>query len=88
MSTSFDIALKSNGNWKIGGSKELAHSISVNVGYYNQKYSRQYKVPIEYIRYKHQHICSGTVRSSWLTVEPNKYKIGADGAVGEPGRDV
>ncbi|MCZ0987881.1 hypothetical protein [Streptomyces diastatochromogenes] len=90
MSSSFDIAVKSSGNWSIGGTKELSGSTGVSVGYANKgpHYAHQYKVPVEYIKYKHQHICSGTVRSTWYTIEASRYKAPAGGAVGAVGKDV
>ncbi|MFE9767167.1 hypothetical protein ACFYPC_22030 [Streptomyces sp. NPDC005808] len=90
MSSSFDIAVKSSGDWSISGSKELSSSTGVSVGYTNKgpNYAHQYKVPIEYIKYKKQRICSGTVRATWYTIEANRYKAPAGGALGKVGKDV
>ncbi|GAA2768728.1 hypothetical protein GCM10010103_77710 [Streptomyces paradoxus] len=59
-------------------------------GYTNKGsfYARQYKVPIEYIKYKHQRICFGGVRSTWYTIEAGRYKVPSGGSVGKIGKNV
>jgi hypothetical protein len=90
MNTSVETAIKSNGNWTLGSSKEISHSVSIAVGYTNKgpHYAKQYKVPIEYVKIKNQRICSGTVRSTWYKIEPKRYKAPAGGALGKVGKDV
>ncbi|MFS0693129.1 hypothetical protein [Streptomyces nitrosporeus] len=90
MSTSVETAVKSNGNWNLGASKEISHSVSIAVGYTNKGpyYAKQYRVPIEYVKTKNQQICSGTVRSTWYKIEPKRYKAPAGGALGKIGKDV
>lgn len=90
MNTSIETAIKSNGNWTLGSSKELSHSVSIAVGYTNKgpHYAKQYKVPIEYVKIQNKYICSGTVRSTWYKIEPKRYKAPAGGALGKVGKDV
>ncbi|GHD36388.1 hypothetical protein [Streptomyces galbus] len=90
MNTSVETAVKSNGNWTLGGSKEISHSVSISVGYTNKGpyYAKQYRVPIEYVKVKNQHICSGSVRSTWYKIEAKRYKAPAGGALGKVGKDV
>ncbi|MFH9887440.1 hypothetical protein ACH4OQ_02450 [Streptomyces luteogriseus] len=90
MNTSVETAIKSNGNWTLGGSKEVSHSVGISVGYTNKgpHYAKQYKVPIEYVKIKNQYICSGSVRSTWYKIEPKRYKAPGGGALGKVGKDV
>ncbi|MFI6464614.1 hypothetical protein [Streptomyces sp. NPDC050528] len=90
MSSSIDTAIKSTGNWTLGASKELSHSIGVSVGYTNRgpHFARQYKVPILYKKWQKKHWCSGTVRSAWQKIEASKYSVPPNGAVGKIGNDV
>ncbi|MFF7476740.1 hypothetical protein [Streptomyces sp. NPDC008092] len=90
MSSSIDIAVKSSGDWTIGGSKELTSSMGQTPSWPNRGpcYAHQYKVPIEYIKYVHHHICSGVTKATWYTVEVGRYRIPAQGAVGLTGKDV
>ncbi|MCT9113899.1 hypothetical protein ACFWD7_49670 [Streptomyces mirabilis] len=89
MSSSIDTAIKTTNSWSIGASKELSQSTGVSVGWSNKaKYSHQYTVPILYTKWKKQHWCSGTVRSTWYKIEASKYHIPAGGAVGKVGKDV
>ncbi|MFE7889636.1 hypothetical protein [Streptomyces sp. NPDC057412] len=90
MNSTIDIAVNSNGDWKVGGSKQVSHETGVSTGYINKGsyFAHQYKVPIEYIKYKHQRICSGTVRSTWYTIEAGRYKIPSGGSVGKVGKNV
>ncbi|MFI9773002.1 hypothetical protein ACIHJG_40235 [Streptomyces sp. NPDC052415] len=90
MSSTVDIAVNSNGDWKIGGSKQMSSETGVSTGYTNwgPYKSYQYKVPIEYRKYKHQRICSGTVRATWYTWESARYKVPSGGAVGKAGKSV
>ncbi|MEU4047007.1 hypothetical protein ACK389_30370 [Streptomyces antibioticus] len=90
MNTSVETAVKSNGNWTLGASKELSHSVSISVGYTSPGpyHARQYKVPIEYVTTKSQYICSGSVRSTWYKLEPKRYKAPPQGALGKLGKDV
>ncbi|ROP47388.1 hypothetical protein EDD94_7074 [Streptomyces sp. PanSC9] len=90
MSSSIETAVKSNGNWNLGGSKELSQNVSISVGYANRgpHYAKQYKVPIEYVKIKSQYICFGGVRSTWYTIEPKRYKAPTGGALGKVGKDV
>ncbi|MFF4053464.1 hypothetical protein ACFYZ5_43345 [Streptomyces chartreusis] len=90
MNSSVDIAVNSNGDWKVGGSKQVSHETGVSTGYVNKGpyYARQYKVPVEYIKYKHQRICSGTVRATWYTIEAGRYKVPSGGSVGKIGKNV
>ncbi|MFB6932144.1 hypothetical protein [Streptomyces chartreusis] len=90
MNSTIDIAVNSNGDWKVGGSKQVSHETGVSTGYTNKgpAYARQYQVPIEYIKYKHQRICSGTVRATWYTIEAGRYKVPSGGSVGKIGKDV
>ncbi|MER6345110.1 hypothetical protein ACWC10_05950 [Streptomyces sp. NPDC001595] len=90
MNTSVETAVKSNGNWTLGASKEVSQSVSIAVGYTNKgpHYAKQYKVPIEYVKIKNQYICSGSVRSTWYKIEPKRYKAPAGGALGKVGKDV
>jgi hypothetical protein len=90
MSSSFDIAVKSNGDWSLSGSKELSGSTGVSVGYVNKgpHYAHQYKVPIEYTKYKKQYMCQGVVRSTLYMIEAKRYKAPAGGAMGKVGKDV
>ncbi|MFE6520884.1 hypothetical protein [Streptomyces sp. NPDC057794] len=90
MNTSVETAIKSNGDWTLGGSKEVSHSVSISVGYTNKgpHYAKQYKVPIEYVKIKNQYICSGSVRSTWYKIEAKRYKAPAGGALGKVGKDV
>ncbi|MFG2387214.1 hypothetical protein [Streptomyces avermitilis] len=50
MNSSIETAIKSNGDWTLGGSKELSHSVGISVGWTNHHWSKQYKVPVEYER--------------------------------------
>ncbi|MFE7277253.1 hypothetical protein [Streptomyces sp. NPDC057623] len=90
MNSSIDIAVNSNGDWKVGGSKQVSHETGVSTGYTNKGpyYARQYKVPIEYNKYKHTRTCSGTVRATWYTIEAGRYKVPSGGSVGKLGKDV
>lgn len=90
MNSSIDIAINSNGDWKLGGSKQVSHETGVSTGYANKGsyYARQYKVPIEYNKYKHQRICFGTVRATWYTIEAGRYKVPSGGSVGKVGKNV
>ncbi|MEU6688385.1 hypothetical protein [Streptomyces sp. NPDC046832] len=90
MNSTIDIAFNSNGDWKVGGSKQVSHETGVSTGYTNKGsfYARQYKVPIEYIKYKHQRICFGGVRSTWYTIEASRYKVPSGGSVGKIGKNV
>ncbi|MEV5438780.1 hypothetical protein AB0K80_22620 [Streptomyces sp. NPDC052682] len=90
MNSSVETAVKSNGNWTLGASKEVSHSVSIAVGYTNKgpHYAKQYKVPIEYVKVKNQYMCSGVVRSTWYKIEPKRYKAPAGGALGKVGKDV
>ncbi|MGW1862442.1 hypothetical protein [Streptomyces collinus] len=90
MSSSIETAVKSNGNWNLGGSKELSQNVSISVGYPNRgpHYAKQYKIPIEYTKIKSQYICFGGVRSTWYTIEPKRYKAPTGGALGKVGKDV
>lgn len=90
MNTSVETAVKSNGDWNLGASKELSQSVSVSVGYTSphSHYAKQYKVPIEYVKTRSQYICSGSVRSTWYKIEPKRYKAPAQGALGKIGKDV
>lgn len=90
MNSSIDIAVNSNGDWKLGGSKQVSHETGVSTGYTNKGsyYARQYKVPIEYNKYKHQRICFGTVRATWYTIEAGRYKVPSGGSVGKIGKNV
>ncbi|MFD9658266.1 hypothetical protein [Streptomyces mirabilis] len=86
MSSSIDTAVKSSGNWTLGASKELSQSNGMTVGWSNKsKYSHQYQVPILYTKWKKQHWCSGTVRSTWYKIEASGYHIPANGAAGKCG---
>ncbi|WP_217576480.1 hypothetical protein [Streptomyces sp. GbtcB7] len=89
MSSSIDTAIKITNSWSIGASKELSQSTGVSVGYANKaKYSHQYEVPNLYTKWKKQHWCSGTVRSTRYKIEASRYHIPAGGAVGKVGKDV
>lgn len=90
MNSSIDIAINSNGDWKVGGSKQVSHETGVSTGYVNKGpyYARPYKVPIEYIKYKHQRACSGSIRATWYTIEAGRYKVPSGGSVGKLGKDV
>ncbi|MFE5894986.1 hypothetical protein ACFQ6E_39565 [Streptomyces sp. NPDC056462] len=90
MNSTIDIAVNSNGDWKVGGSKQVSHETGASTGYVNKGayYARQYQVPVEYIKYKHQRICSGTVRATWYTIEAGRYKVPSGGSVGKIGKNV
>ncbi|MFD6294716.1 hypothetical protein ACFWFU_07910 [Streptomyces sp. NPDC060235] len=89
MSSSIETAIKSSGNWTIGGSRELSSSASVSVAWNNRpKYSHQFKVPILYKKWKRQNVCGGVARSTWYTIEASKYHVPAGGALGKAGKDV
>ncbi|MFD6294331.1 hypothetical protein ACFWFU_05940 [Streptomyces sp. NPDC060235] len=89
MSSSVETAIKSSGNWTIGASKELSSNTGVSVGYpYKSKYSHQYKVPILYKKWKKQHWCSGSLRTTYYKIEASKYHVPGGGAVGKVGKDV
>ncbi|MGW2702355.1 hypothetical protein [Streptomyces sp. NPDC001340] len=90
MSSSFDIAVKSNGNWSIGGTRELSNNAGISVGFTNQgpHFAKQYKIPIEYNKFKKQHWCGPSLRWTLYTIEAGRYHIPAGGAVGKRGKDV
>ncbi|MET7981708.1 MULTISPECIES: hypothetical protein [unclassified Streptomyces] len=90
MSSSFDTAIKgSSGSWTLGSSKELSQTNGMTVGWSARpKFSHQYEVPILYKKWKYQHWCSGSVRSTWYKIEASKYNIPASGAAGKFGKDV
>ncbi|MFF8953286.1 hypothetical protein ACF09I_31435 [Streptomyces sp. NPDC014940] len=90
MNSAIDIAINSNGDWKLGGSKQMSSATGVATGYTNKGsyYAHQYKVPIEYNKYKKQTICSMGVKNTWYTIEPGRYKVPSGGSVGKIGKDV
>ncbi|WP_037652552.1 MULTISPECIES: hypothetical protein [Streptomyces] len=90
MNSAIDTAVNSNGDWKLGGSMQISSETGVSTGYPNKGsyYAHQYQVPIEYNKYKKQRICSGTVRATWYTIEPGRYKVPSGGSVGKIGKDV
>ncbi|MET8582223.1 hypothetical protein ABZX39_15230 [Streptomyces collinus] len=90
MNSSVELAINSNGNWKAGASRNLSNEFGLSTGYTNKGsyYAHQYKVPIEYRKYKKQYICTMGVKSTWYTVEPKRYKLPAGQAVGKIGKDV
>ncbi|MFF9158391.1 hypothetical protein ACF1AB_39905 [Streptomyces sp. NPDC014846] len=90
MNSSVELAINSNGNWKAGASRNLSNEFGLSTGYTNKGsyYAHQYKVPIEYRKYKKQYICTMGVKSTWYTVEPKRYKLPAGGSVGKIGKDV
>ncbi|MGW7244559.1 hypothetical protein [Streptomyces sp. NPDC054804] len=90
MSSSIDIATNSSGNWSIGTSKGVGSSTGRSLGFSNRgpNWAKQYKVPIEYIKYKHVYYCDGFPRDTWKTIEPNRYKVPAGGETAKMGKDV
>ncbi|MFE3632786.1 hypothetical protein [Streptomyces sp. NPDC059168] len=90
MNSSVELALNSNGNWKAGADRNLSNEFGLSTGYMRKGsyYAHQYKVPIEYRKYKKQYICSMGVKSTWYTVEPKRYRLPAGQAVGKIGKDV
>jgi hypothetical protein len=87
---SVETAIKSNGNWTLGGSKEVSHRVGISVGYTNKgpHYAKRYKAPIEYVKIKNQYICSASIRSTWYKIEPKRYEAPSGGALGKVGKDV
>ncbi|MFJ6666521.1 hypothetical protein [Streptomyces sp. NPDC091383] len=90
MNSAIDTAINSNGDWKLGGSKQVSSATGVSTGYTNKGsyYAHQYQVPIEYSKYKKQTICSMGVKNTWYTIEPGRYKVPSGGSVGRIGKDV
>ncbi len=90
MSSTIDIATNSSGSWSIGTSKGVGSSTGRSLGFTNKGpyWGKQFKVPIEYIKYKHVFYCDGFPRDTWKTIEPNRYKIPAGGETSRMGKDV
>lgn len=90
MSSTIDIATNSSGSWSIGTSKGVGSSTGRSLGFTNkgQYWAKQFKVPLEYIKYKHVYYCDGFPRDTWKTIEANKYKIPAGGETSRMGKDV
>jgi len=91
MSSSIEIAVNQSGsNWSTSRSKALGSSTGRSLGFTGKGpyWGKQFRVPIEYIKYKHVFYCDGFPRDTWKTIEPNKYKIPAGGETAKMGKDV
>ncbi|MFF8932369.1 hypothetical protein ACF1AO_34460 [Streptomyces longwoodensis] len=91
MASTIDVAVNQSGShWSITHGKAVSSSTGHVMGYANQGpfYAKQFKVPLEYIKYKHTRYCGGYPRTSWRTIEPIRYKIPAGQPVSKIGKDV
>jgi hypothetical protein len=90
LSSTIDLAVNSQGKWSVNSGKAVSSSTGRSMGFTNKGpyYAKQFKVPLEYIKYKKTRYCGGFPRSSWRTIEPNRYKIPSGGLTSKIGKDV
>ncbi|MEU0353858.1 hypothetical protein [Streptomyces cyaneofuscatus] len=91
LSSNVEIAVKTGSNWTIEGTVTLGSAISVTTGYTNEgpHFAKQWKVPIEYKKYKETWKCNyGRDTYYRYRIQAGKYKVPSGGAVGKFGKDV
>ncbi|WP_371621491.1 hypothetical protein OG245_00175 [Streptomyces sp. NBC_01116] len=91
LSTNVEVAVKTGSDWTIEGSVTLGSAISASTGYTNKgpNYGKQWKVPIEYKKYKETWKCNyGKDTYIRYRIQGGKYKVPSGGAVGKYGKDV